>query len=145
MSAGRPPDGLRHVDRLPGPDADKWRLRLVLETLTGELSVAEASAELKMTEARFHQLRRQVLQGALESVHAGPAGRPSDRMEKTPREMMLERQVKELQFYLRLAETKEELAVIIPEAVQRASKKNAGREKKRTKSAGEKPGKGPKG
>ena len=42
MKLGRPPVGLAHVDRLEGPGELKERLRVLLATITGEMSVEEA-------------------------------------------------------------------------------------------------------
>ena len=45
MSVGRPPKGSDHVNGLEGADAEKKRLRIVLETLSGERSVEQACAD----------------------------------------------------------------------------------------------------
>ena len=61
----RPPGGVGHVDRLDGPEELKWRLRVLLDTLAGRVSVAQACEELGVSESRLHELRRQALVGAL--------------------------------------------------------------------------------
>jgi len=53
------------VDRLDGPEELKWRLRVLLDTLAGRVSVAQACEELGVSESRLHELRRQALVGAL--------------------------------------------------------------------------------
>ena len=54
----RPPAGAGHVDRLDGPEELKWRLRVLLDTLAGRVSVAQACEELGVSESRLHELRR---------------------------------------------------------------------------------------
>ena len=41
MSAGRPPDGWHHVDRLEGAEAEKRRLKILLETLAGNIHFSQ--------------------------------------------------------------------------------------------------------
>ncbi len=55
---GRTPSGPEYVDRLPGSETAKDRLKVVLETMTGTVRVHEACDRLQICEQRFHQLRR---------------------------------------------------------------------------------------
>jgi hypothetical protein len=119
----RPSDGLKHVERLDGPERLKHRLRVILETLTGERSVAEACAELKVSEARFHCLRRQALEAALEGLRSKQAGRPR---KPTPspvsRQEDLESEVEALRTELWAAEIREEIAMTMPHLLRRGKK-----------------------
>jgi len=136
MPAGRPPDGVRHVDRLEGPRAQKERLRVILETLTGERSVAEACEVLGVSMARFHALRRQALQGALEALAPRPRGRPAkDEPAESRRVAELEHELSETQMDLQAALVRTELALAMPHLVKDAvaGKKNATRSKVRKK------------
>ena len=74
---GRPTDGVEHVERLDGAEPSKQRLRVILEALRGDKTVREACTELGVSEARFHVLRRQALQAALEGLEPARAGRPA--------------------------------------------------------------------
>ncbi len=76
MGRGRPPKGLSHVDSLPGDEASKAKLKTILATILGELTVAQARKRLGVSETRFHELRRQALEGMLSGVTPRPAGRP---------------------------------------------------------------------
>jgi transposase-like protein len=78
MGRGRPPLGLGHVDSLPGDDAAKERMRTVLATLTGDLTVSEACERLSVSETRFHDLRRTALEAMLEGLTPKPSGRPRE-------------------------------------------------------------------
>lgn len=72
----RPNKGLGHVDQLPGDPQGKRRLRVILSTLSGQLSVAEACDELGIGPTYFAVLRTRVLRGALVALAPLPVGRP---------------------------------------------------------------------
>ena len=92
MGRGRPPVGLGHVDRLLGPESSKQRLRVILASLTGVMTVEQACHELGVGEARFHVLRREALEGALSALGPRRTGRPP-----APEPSAEERQLAELQ------------------------------------------------
>ncbi|MCZ7607573.1 MAG: hypothetical protein M5U25_16200 [Planctomycetota bacterium] len=76
MTRGRPPLKSALVDALPGPEEDKRRLRLILATVSGELTVAQACEQLGVGETRFFDLRRQALESALAGIAPREPGRP---------------------------------------------------------------------
>ena len=115
MSRGRPPAGPRLVDGLEGSETAKERLRVVLQTIAGELNVPEACARLSVSEARFHELRAEVLQMALQHLEPKPAGRPSQQPDPKAAEMAtLKEQIQELKIELRATQIREELAILMP-------------------------------
>jgi transposase-like protein len=126
----RPPEGVGHVDRLDGPEDLKWRLRVLLDTLAGRVSVAQACEELGVSESRLHELRRQALVGALGALMPKPAGRPSTAETTTAREKDLEARIEELEVDLQAALVRTELALAMPELFRGGSKKNRRRRKK---------------
>lgn len=63
-------DGL--IDRLRGPRETKRRLRILLASLAGTMTVSEACAELGVGRSRFHVLRRRMLRGMLDATAAAP-------------------------------------------------------------------------
>jgi len=73
---GRPRLGARIVDTLDGPEQSKQRLRVALETLSGERTIEQATKELRIGESRFHDIRRRALEAALVALAPGPVGRP---------------------------------------------------------------------
>lgn len=83
MRRGRPPEGLRHIDRLEGSEESKLRLRTILETLSGECTIAEACERLGLSEARLHQLRQAALEAALSGLAPGQPGRPPCRASRS--------------------------------------------------------------
>ncbi len=126
----RPPEGAGHVDRLEGPEELKWRLRVLLDTLAGRVSVAQACEELGVSESRLHELRRQALVGALGALMPKPAGRPSTAETATEREKDLEARIDELEVDLQAALVRTELALAMPELFRGGGKKNRRRRKK---------------
>lgn len=124
----RPPEGMGHVDRLEGPEDLKWRLRVVLETIVGSISVTQACEELGVSESRLHELRREALVGALGALLPKPAGRPARPETTTGREKELEARIEELEVDLQAALVRTELALAMPELFR--SKKKHRRRKK---------------
>ena len=122
LAMGRPPKGLDHIDSLPGEPLSKHRLRVILETLTGQRSVAEACEELSLSEARFHTLRKDVLAGALDALDPKPLGRPPNPVDRLDagRVAELERIVRDLQFDLETERVRAEIALVLPQAQTRA-------------------------
>lgn len=128
----RPPEGVGHVDRLEGPEDLKDRLRVLLDTLTGRVSVTQACAVLGISESRLHELRRQALAGALGALMPKPSGRPLAAQSATEREKELQARIDELEVDLQAALVRTELALAMPELF-RAKKKR--RRRKATKSS----------
>ena len=135
MTTGRPPLRTEHVERLRGPEELKGRLKVLLQTLTGELTTMEACAKLGVGASRLHAMRREALEGALAALVPGRPGRPALGAEDTDRERQLEGQVKDLKLELQAALTRTELALAMPHLYQRGSKKNskAGKKARRRK------------
>jgi len=120
----RPPGGVGHVDRLDGPEELKWRLRVLLDTLAGRVSVTQACEELGVSESRLHELRRQALVGALGALMPKPAGRPATAATTGDREQELQARVRELEVDLQAALVRTELALAMPELFRGHAKKN---------------------
>ncbi len=76
MPAGRPPKGPRLVEGLDASEEAKSKLKVILETIAGDLSVSEACECLGVSESRFHQLREETMAIAAAGLEAKPRGRP---------------------------------------------------------------------
>ena len=134
MKLGRPPVGLGHVDRIEGPADLKERLRAVLATLTGEMTVEQACEQLSVGSSRLHEMRRQALEGALVGLVPGRAGRPPAGIgATTDREHALEQRVRELEADLHGALVRSELTLSVPHLFRRAAKKNSRTKRPKTK------------
>jgi hypothetical protein len=115
MTRGRPPLGPEIVEHLQGSPEAKHRMRVILQTLAGDLSVPQACAELDISESRFHEMRGELLQQALEQLEAKPRGRPPDiPSEQEARIRQLQQQVQSLTADLRAGQIREELAIMLP-------------------------------
>jgi len=64
------------VERLDGSERAKTRLRVILETLSGQRTIPDACEELGIQETMFHRVRSEVLQTALDRLEPRPLGRP---------------------------------------------------------------------
>jgi len=117
---GRLPSGPEYVEQLQGSASAKERVKVVLETMAGTCRVQEACQRLGISEPRFEQLRLQILQAALERLEPRPAGRPA--RTTTPAEERidaLEAQIAELQMQLRVSQARTEIALALPNVVQK--------------------------
>lgn len=115
---GRPTQGAGHVEKLEGEDAQKERLRLILQTLNGELTVKEAAEALGLSESRFHEVRDQALQSALDGLTPKPVGRPAE--VETPEQVQireLKAQLLEAQKELVAERIRSEVALALPQCV----------------------------
>jgi transposase-like protein len=74
--AGRKPLGPALVEHLDGSQMAKERLELILQTLTGQVTVVAAAERLDISEAMFYKVRNRVLQGCVEDLEPKPRGRP---------------------------------------------------------------------
>lgn len=129
MARGRKPSGPEAVDRLDGSPEAKERLKTILATIAGTLTVGAACERLGVGQTRFEELRREVWEAALVALEPKPAGRPT-RMprEEETRIATLETQNKELQVALVTSQLREELAIAMPHLL-----KPGGGEKKRNR------------
>jgi hypothetical protein len=113
---GRYPAGIEYVDKLEGEEADKERLKAILETLFGATRLLEACERVGVRETRFHQLRDRALQGALDAITARPTGRPSRQaVVSADRLRELEQVLAEKEWALQQAQVREEVALILPQ------------------------------
>ena len=115
MGKGRPSLGPSLADKVEGSDQAKARLKLILQTIAGEISVADARKQLGLSEARFHELRQQWMQDACAALEPKPAGRPKETtIEEEVELLRLHRENKNLTLQLRAAQIREQIGVAMP-------------------------------
>jgi len=103
---------------LDGSVDEKHRLRVILDVMAGTMSVKQACSVLGISEARFHQIRSQMLQGALDSLAPKPAGRPRTTETDEPDVVReLKDQVSQLEVELQAALVRTELALAMPQVL----------------------------
>ena len=115
---GRRPKGSALVEKYDGTDEAKERLKTILATVAGEMTVAEACQQLGVSETRFFQLRDEALKSALKDLELGMPGRP--RVETTEEQKQigqLEAQVRRLKIELWAAEIRTKIAVVMPQVL----------------------------
>jgi hypothetical protein len=112
---GRKPTGTNLVEHLEGSERAKARLKAILDTLSGQRSIPEVCEELGIQESKFHRVRSEVLQTALDRLEPRPLGRPP--LPQLPQDLRvadLEAEKLCLQFELKAAEVRRELAENLP-------------------------------
>ena len=130
---GRPPKGSALVEGLEGSDHARERLKIILDSIAGKLTVEEACQRLGIGEARFHELRTEVLQIALSRLEPGQVGRPPKRTEEEAAELeALKKENLELKVDLQASRLREEIAIAMPHLLNKAvaaplQKKRAGK------------------
>lgn len=127
---GRRPAGPEYVEHLAGSEQAKERLKVVLETLAGTCRVQQACRRLGICEQRFHQLRQQLLEAALQSLEPQPAGRkPAPRAPEQDQLAALAAELAAKDVELRAAQARAEIALTLP----RLAEEPATPEKKTTR------------
>jgi hypothetical protein len=121
---GRHPSGPEFVDKLEGLPEAKLRLKVVLETLNGTCRIQEACEQLGIKEARFDQLRIELLQAAVNAAHRRPAGRPARKSSAAEEKIrQLQERIEQLEADLQAALIRAELAVTLRNVGASAEKK----------------------
>ena len=111
-TAGRKPLGTGHVDPLVGSERAKLRMATILNTLRGELKIADACQQLGVSESRFFAIRNHWLQESLELLEPRRAGRPL-KSQVDPRQVELERTNSQLEQQLREAQVRRDVEQIL--------------------------------
>ncbi len=82
------------IQALDASELARERVTIILLTLTGDWSVADAMERLSISRTRFQDLRRTMLQAALFALEPGRAGRPP--RSRDPRKEAMESLRKEI-------------------------------------------------
>lgn len=115
MVMGRPNKGVTHVDNCDGSELSKERAKMVLQTITGELSVSEAMEKLGIQRPYFAELRLRALQGAVDALEPGRPGRKPNHEAHTDQQVTeMEAKIAALERELLLQRTRAEVAEILP-------------------------------
>ena len=106
----RPNKGANHVDEIQGTKESKRRAKLILKTITGELSVREACEQLGIGPTQFANLRKQGLESLVDGLRPAPAGRRARARVVSEREVELTQRNAELERENRLLKAHVEVA-----------------------------------
>jgi hypothetical protein len=107
--AGRKPQGWKLIDDLSGDAQSKARVKVFLQTLTGECTADEACAMLGIGASRFFKLRGDWLQEAVDLLAPKPVGRPPQQRDE-PVAAELKQQLHDLKQQLLATELRAKLA-----------------------------------
>ena len=121
MRRGRKAAGPKLVEGLSGSDYAKKRLEVILQTISGEITIEEACDELQIGRTRFYDIRQTLLVDMVERLEPRPAGRPSEKQDKAKEVEVLEKKVSQLEKELKASEVRAELSTFLPR--QRPKKK----------------------
>jgi hypothetical protein len=134
MARGRPPIGSGITDNLDGSEHARERLKVVLQTITGELTIVQACGKLDMTEAAFYRMRMKALEGAVEGLEPRQAGRPGRQVSpESDRIAELEKELKLREVQLFAAQVREEIALAMPHLLKKSGEEKKGGKKRRGK------------
>lgn len=121
MTRGRPPVGPALANKVEGSEQAKLRLKVILQTLAGELTIPDACAQLGIAEARFHALRTEWLQAACAALEPKPLGRPKElTVEEETQLLRLHRENIDLKIHLRAAQIRERIAIHMPHLLRQS-------------------------
>jgi hypothetical protein len=115
---GRPPKGLAHVDSLEGDAASKERVKVILASLSGDLTVPEACERLGMSETRFHELRRTALESMVSGIAPRPPGRPPKEPEEDEEVAYLKARLAWAEEELQISRVRTEIALVNPKLLR---------------------------
>lgn len=117
---GRKPTGTKLLDKFTASAQAQARMRAILETVSGQKTIPDASAELGIGEAMFHRIRAAAMQAALVSLEPKPMGRPRTATTATSSDAAaLEQENQDLKIALRTAEVRAEIAGSMPHLLTR--------------------------
>ena len=121
---GRPPLGLELVNRTHGTKRAKARLKVILQTLTGERSLRSACQALGLEETAFHKLRNGFLQKCIDDLERQRPGRkPVLKSAEATRIETLERELLRAQQTIEVLELREEISQVMPQILKPRQKK----------------------
>lgn len=113
----RPGLGLGHVENVEATELARERLRCVLATLSGQMTVEQACTELSISPARFAQIREEALAGAAAALEPKAAGRPAAPAPDAQLEAA-RAEVARLKRELEASRIREEIALTMPHLVR---------------------------
>ena len=113
---GRPREGAELVEKLDDcSDEARSRLKVIFQTLAGELTVAQACQALGIGRSAFNKLRSQFIENAVELLEPKTPGRKKKIL--TPEQVenqRLREEIERLKFELEAQRLREEIGILMP-------------------------------
>lgn len=115
MKPGRPVKGSELINNLDGDEESKARLKMILDTIAGKITIKEACEKLQISESRFYKLRTDILQSALFNLEPKPKGRPGIPIDEKDEEIKeLKEELRKVRLDNKVLELKSEYAALAP-------------------------------
>jgi hypothetical protein len=112
----------------------KERAQAIYEVYLRQSTVAQACARLHVGPARFHQLQKQLMRSSVAAMEPRPAGRPPKVVAPAQAQLAaLERERQAMQVELGMAQTRAEIALVLPRVLQPADTPAASAPEKKTR------------
>ena len=116
------------AERVAASEQARTRLKVLLETVTGDKTMDAACQALSIHKTQLFKLRTRVLEAAAAALEPGPIGRPPQAAEPhSARIAELEARIKQLELELEASRLRVELAQALPALADETS---PGRKKK---------------
>lgn len=132
---GRKPVGPKLADQLAGSELACRRMRVILETISGECRVQDACEQLGICQQRFERLRSAAIEAGIAALELKPAGRPTKILSDADLEnARLKERIAELEAELALSHIQVELATTLPQLGNTTTKKSSPRSGRTRKS-----------
>jgi len=113
---GRPREGAELVEKLDDcSDEARSRLKVIFQTLAGELTVEQACQALGIGRSAFNKLRSQFIENAVELLEPKTPGRKKKIL--TPEQVenqRLREEIERLKFELEAQRLREEIGILMP-------------------------------
>lgn len=116
---GRPIKGTDKIESLQGSADAKHRLKIIMQSVSGELTIEEACNELGMEKSAFYRMREKALSGALSSLEPKEVGRPRTQQSEDQEYIEdLEAAMQVMRIELEASRIREELAISMPHVLK---------------------------
>jgi len=126
---GRPHKGAELVADLDGSEQARQRLKIILQTLAGAMTIEQACDALGIGRAGFHKLRRQFLAQATSLLEPRPRGRQRRQRSAAEDQIAeLQQEIVRLKLDLKAQQIREEIALVMPHLLK--NKRLSSRKKK---------------
>jgi transposase-like protein len=117
---GRPREGAELVEKLQEcSDEARKRLKIIFQTLGGELTVEQACGLLGVNRSAFNKMRSQFIASAAQLLEPKPSGRKKKIVTPEAAEIQrLREENDQLKFQLRAQQLREEIGVLMPHVLK---------------------------
>ena len=115
------------VEHLGGSETARLKMKIILQSLTGELDIETARRQTGVTKRTFHKLRIRAIQAALDSLEPQPRGRPRNNPKDREEIDRLKKEIETLKYAAHTSQIRQEIALMMPAVM----KPNATEQKKK--------------